>query len=484
MALNRPSLSPPNSMQSFTNPVKRLLLKLNCDDDNVFEKKIVSDSSRTIAATASQNWSRFAPGYIAGTWKRHNHTPHLELYKDYTHHLQHCLSSIAVTLDLQAQLKPRKVQEVTWCPPDLNAAGLLGEACSKGRSQPTPAHPLRSMRRKSRWEAAALRSCREAARYRPELPPQTPTSHNASTLIISPAGLAAGTVTPNRTAAPTPAERCAWHPSVTTAAPRPAHADAPVTPGHLQLACSRAPACLPQACPPTPGRDGRCQPSPPPRRPRGVTGTGVPLGGSPARPGVAAAVPTWQRLCPRRVPRGQARRSAATPWAAREGSPRRGRYCPARGAREEAARRRRRWLPAGPQPSSNPMAAARRTRRGRAGLGRLRRGRAAIGRGAGTAPSRSRRCLRLPRPCRLSAPLAAEAISSLSKGEGESVPEGGSRGPPAGPEPLTAGHSGANAWHRWRFPSLNSPHRNEPWSRYYPNKQMFLYFYGEHAGID
>lgn len=177
------------------------------------------------------------------------------------------------------------------------------------------------------------------------------------------------------------------------------------------------------------GATGAVSPRPPPRRPRGVTGTGVPLGGSPARPGVAAAVSTWQRLCPRRVLRGQARSSAATPWAAREGSPRRGRYCPARGAREAAARRRRRWLPAGPQPSSNPMAAARRTRRGRAGPGRLRRGRAAIGRGAGTAPSRPRRCLRPPRPCRPSAPRSAEAVSSRSKGEGGSVLEGGSRGP-------------------------------------------------------
>lgn len=249
---------------------------------------------------------------------------------------------MAVTLDLQARLKPRKVQEVTWCPPDLNAAGLLGEACSKGRSQPTPAHPLRSTRRKSRWEAAALWSCREAARYRPALPPQAPTSHNAPTLIISPAGLAAGTVTPNRTAAPTPAERCAWHPSVTAAAPRPAHADAPATPGHLQLACSRAPACLPQACPPTPWRDGRCQPSPPAApAPRGDRHRGSPrrqprpARGSSGRKYLAAAL-----SAPRPAGAGAQQRGYAMGGAGGQPSPRPllpGPRCAGGGGEEEEA---------------------------------------------------------------------------------------------------------------------------------------------------
>lgn len=214
------------------------------------------------------------------------------------------------------------------------------------------------------------------------------------------------------------------------AAPRKPAAHPP--PGTLRGPCRRA---------------QRRRPLPPPAQPRagwraaGRTARDRPSGrrvpaeapGASARPGppadgagVAAAAPTRSEVCPRRVPRGQARSSAATPWAprrrpaGREGGRRReetgrdgtggegrggqpsarppsaGHYCPARGAREEEARSR----PPGPQPASNPMARQRRAHggAGRAGGGRRR---ATIGRGAGTAPwrppapaPRARRCRR------------------------------------------------------------------------------------------
>lgn len=116
----------------------------------------------------------------------------------------------------------------------------------------------------------------------------------------------------------------------------------------------------------------------------------------------------WQRVCPRRVPRGQARSSAATPWgtaapASRDGTrgdgtrgdgtggqpsprpPSAGHCCPAGGAQEEEAAEAEeaRRRPPGPQPASDPMA---RPRRAHGGAGRGGRCRAAIGRGAGTAP--------------------------------------------------------------------------------------------------
>lgn len=195
--------------------------------------------------------------------------------------------------------------------------------------------------------------------------------------------------TPQRAALPAP------HTAQVTPVTRTARPDRGCSPPPTAAGTRRLPVAAsrphPHVSPPAVPRIGRPNHGPVPGPVSETRTAAHSRSGPPAR--------TWQELRPRRVPRGRraiaglrhGQRSAGrernrTERDPRRGRPSAGRYCPARGSREEAARRRRRRRRAAARPAPRPRVTPWRQRRAHGGAGRAERGCAVIGRGAGIAP--------------------------------------------------------------------------------------------------